>query len=168
MKKSQLKQIIKEEIRKVLNEISITSPGKITSNSQLYRVLNSNIRQFAKQELETESSLLTHTFDSAFSNYDWDNDPENFGDEDYTYNTEFDDMPQHIQQFLINYLAEAGLIFDGEWKSEEDEKYGYGISWNLTDLGIVYNWTDEADPGSYSWGENSFRGYKFYELHYNI
>jgi hypothetical protein len=157
------------KLTQLFNEIKVNQPTlNITSNSQLYKILDSNIKKFAEEELNDDSTLLGHTFNLYFDNYDWDNDPDNLGGEDYPHNAEFKDMPQHIQQGLINYLVEVGLEFYGEWNSEQDNDDAYGISWNLPDLGLVYNWTDEADPGSYNWDETKFKGYKFYTQHFNI
>jgi hypothetical protein len=157
------------KLTNILSEMIVNKPdsGIFKNNSLLYKFLNKNIEEFARYELNSNSNLSIAVFEELFNNYDWDNDPENFGDEDYIYNTDFTGMPQHLQQAMINYLVEQGLEYYGEWKSEEDNDETYGIAWNI-EVGIFYNWTDKADPGSYSWSEEKLKGRIFYSLSFNM
>lgn len=140
--------------QKKLKEIKINKPGG--KNRTLYFFLNNNIKDFAKHELERNPNALLQVVADAI-------------DEEIDDNTEFSGLDPNIQQQLIDYLVEAGLEYHGEWESEEDdEEMVYGVTWNVDDFGLVYNWTDEAEPGSYDWSEVEFKGRKFYSLSYDI
>ena len=142
---------------KKLKEIKIAEPelGLFKNNDSLYKFLNKNIRDFAKNELKRNPNALLQVVAEAI-------------DEEIDDNTEFSDLDPNIQQQLIDYLVEAGLEYYGKWESEEDDEEVYGVSWNVNDLGLDYNWTDKADPGSYNWDDIDFKGRKFYSLSYNI
>jgi len=153
-----------------INEIKVSQPTNSKNNNiSLYNFLNRHIEEFAKDQLQTNENLSIFVFNEY---YNWDTNPANLEDENYPYDTEFKDMPQPIQQDMINYLVEKGLEYYGEWKSEEDNDKTYGIEWNL-DYGMVYNWTNKAYPGPaedlhHGWIEQKFKGIIFYVLYFNV
>ena len=143
-------------IVKKLKEVKISLKKNFKNNEMLFQFLNANIEEFAKDQLENDRHLTQTVLGYM--------DEENY---DYDHNTEFSDLDVNTQQDLINYLADKGLEYYGEWQSENDDDGFYGIGWNM-EFGLVYNWTDKADPGSYDWDKEEFKGREFYSMGYNI
>jgi len=139
--------------QKKLKEVKISLEKNFKNNEMLFQFLNANIEKFAKDQLEHNQGLTQ----TVLEHMDIDEDD----------NTEFSDLDTNTQQDLINYLVDKGLEYYGEWQSEDDDDEVYGVGWNM-EFGLVYNWTDEADPGSYNWDEEEFKGREFYSMGYNI
>ena len=139
--------------QKKLKEVKILFKKNFRNNETLFQFLEANIEGFAKDQLEYHQSLTQTVLD--YMNY-----------QDHDHNTTFSDLDVNTQQDLISYLVDKGLEYYGEWQSENDDDEFYGIGWNI-EIGLVYNWTDKADPGSYNWDEKEFKGREFYSMSYN-
>jgi hypothetical protein len=125
------------------------------NNKMLFNFLNADIEEFAKDQLEKNENLTQTVLD--YMDY-----------QDHDHNTKFSDLDANTQQQSIKYLVQKGLKYYGEWipKDDDDDRM-FGVGWNM-EVGLVYNWTDEAPSDSDYWNKEEFKGRKFYSVGYNF
>jgi hypothetical protein len=150
----------------ILNEIKINQPGKIENDKDLFNFLKGNIRKFAEHELTSRDdvySIVINEFIESPPNIFTDDELNEI--EDNTWEELDNTLKTKLKPYLIDILVNIGLTFFQY--DDNTNKITSAVSWD-TEIGLIYSYSDEADPGSYTWDEDEFLGKKFYSLSFDI
>jgi len=153
-----------------IKEITVNKPtgGKFSSNKALYDFLNKNIKAFAEHELH-DTTVGYYVLGEFYNQIKDSNEftEDELGEIENAHSINEDELSQDlllkIKDRLINILTNAGLDYYGEYPDNEVN----GTSWNL-EIGKAYSNTDEPDPESYEWMDETFKGRNFYSISFDI
>lgn len=136
---------MKDNLKKRLQELA--GIKTYSNNETLCNFLNSHIRDFANYALKNVKVYIPK---------------EEFGIIPPNFELYRDELTPEMRENAIQFLISKGL----SWNGEGHERDAY-VSWNF-EVGVIYNISDEPDPGSFEWEKIEFKGVKFYELEFNL
>lgn len=143
-----------QELAGIKTELKlIPSDYQPTNNQELYNYFNFFIREFAEHTISSSVYYYIPMEEIGINDE---------GEQDDYRSIKYENWPLPIKKLAIEWLINKGLI----WKGKGNEEDAF-ISWNF-EVGVIYNITNESDPGSFDWMEDEFKGVKYYELHFNI